>query len=177
MGTTFQEITDYVKFVGEIVSKYREIGDLVRDEDINLFDVQLAQARYYNTSLGILAEYQRYKREYKTADREFRKWYDTIFEEAKREVISEYSNNKSIKPSLKEFENRARIKNKDMYYDWEKKISDKEDKMRFSLRLLDIIKSYGPQLSSLSYSLSTELSSMNVEKQNVREKFGKRIPV
>ena len=106
----------YVRYVESMVSEYRKIGDLVDNESetITPEKINTALSQYYNMSLAICAEYQRQKINYESLKLEFDIWQDTIFEEAKRQVIAEYSETK-IKPSVKEFETRARMNHLEEY--------------------------------------------------------------
>ena len=154
----------YVRYVESMVSEYRTIGDLVDNESetITPEKINTALSQYYNMSLAICAEYQRQKINYESLKLEFDIWQDTIFEEAKRQVIAEYSETK-IKPSVKEFETRARMNHLEEYSERSMNLTEAESKMRFMLRMLDTINKYDSILTAISYNMRSEMKALSLD--------------
>lgn len=157
-------VKEYIAYVEEMVSNYRKIGDLVDNasDTITPQKINTALSQYYNMSLAICAEYQRQKIQYEALKLEFDIWQDTIFEEAKRQVLAEYSETK-IKPSVKEFETRARMNHLEEYKEKNFELTRAESRMRFMLRMLDTINKYDNILTAISYNMRSEMKALSLD--------------
>ena len=154
----------YVAYVSEIVNRCSKMGDLV-DEIQNAVTPQklnTALAMYFNISAWLIAEYQRQKIAYESEKRSFSLWWDEQFEKAKKQVLLEYAETK-VKPSVTEFETRARLMNQGEYYALQAKVDTSEARMRFLLRMTDLIKSYDSILTTLSSNMRQEMRTLSLD--------------
>jgi len=154
----------YVAYVSEIVNRCSKMGDLV-DEIQNAVTPQklnTALAMYFNISAWLIAEYQRQKIAYESEKRSFNMWWDEQFEKAKKQVLLEYAETK-VKPSVTEFETRARLMNQGEYYMLQAKVDTSEARMRFLLRMTDLLKSYDSILTTLSSNMRQEMRTLSLD--------------
>jgi len=154
----------YVAYVSEIVNRCSKMGDLV-DEIQNAVTPQklnTALAMYFNISSWLIAEYQRQKIAYESEKRSFSMWWDEQFEKAKKQVLLEYAETK-VKPSVTEFETRARLMNQGEYYMLQAKVDTSEARMRFLLRMTDLLKSYDSILTTLSSNMRQEMRTLSLD--------------
>ena len=154
----------YVAYVSEIVNRCSKMGDLV-DEIQNAVTPQklnTALAMYFNISAWLIAEYQRQKIAYESEKRSFSLWWDEQFEKAKKQVLLEYAETK-VKPSVTEFETRARLMNQGEYYALQAKVDTSEARMRFLLRMTDLLKSYDSILTTLSSNMRQEMRTLSLD--------------
>lgn len=160
-----ESANNYIKFVEEMIAKYQAIGNLVDSEsgEITPQKINTALSLYYNTSLALCAEYQRQKIEFEKKSIEFKTWEDRIFEEAKDSVMKDYLETKSIKPSVKEFETRARTLHEAEYALKTMELSEAEARMRFLLRMLDTLNKYDSILTAISYNMRSELKALSLD--------------
>lgn len=157
-------IEDYIQFVDKMIKSYKKIGDLINSDtgEITPEKINSALALYYNTSLAIIAEYQRQKINYEAESIEFKVWEDNRFEEAKRAILDEYADTK-IKPSVKEFETRMRIMFSDEWKEKTLSLTEAESRMRFMLRLSDNLQKYDNILTTISYNMRAEMKSLSLD--------------
>lgn len=165
MGETKIYVEDYIKFVDEMIKKYQQIGNLINEEsgDITPEKINSALALYYNVSLALIAEYQRQKINYEAESIEFKAWEDEKFQQAKEVIFAEYADVPKIKPSVKEFDSRMRLMNKD---DWKAKsmsLAESESRMRFLLRLSDNLQRFDGILTTISYNMRAEMKSLSLD--------------
>jgi hypothetical protein len=164
MSETTKYVENYISFVGEMIESYKKIGNLVDDvsNEITPEAINTALGMYYNTTLGLIGEYQRYKIYYEAEKLEFQVWEDEKFEEAKRQVYAGYEE-KKVKPALKEIETFMRKSNS---FDWVSKtmkLKEAEAKMRFMLRMMDTLKSYDNILTTISYNTRAEMKALSLD--------------
>ena len=154
----------YVAYVTDTISKCKKMGDLVNDlqDTVTPQRLNTALAMYFNVSTWLIAEYQRQKILYEITKREFDAWKDEIFEQAKRQVIIEYSETK-VKPSVTEFETRARHSHKEEYQSRLAELETAESRMRFLLRMTDLMKSYDSILTTLSSNMRQEMRTLSLD--------------
>lgn len=162
------EVTDYaenyIKFVDEMIQSYKQVGDLINNEsgEITPEKINSALALYYNTSLGLIAEYQRQKINFEVESIEFKDWEDSKFEAARLAVIGEYSDTK-IKPSVKEFDTRMRTMNRAEWKARSISLAEAEARMRFLLRLADNLQRYDSILTTISHNMRSEMRSLSLD--------------
>ena len=160
---TKEVIDRYIEFVDKMISDYRTIGELVNNENqITPQRVNTALASYYTISLAIGAEYQRQKIKFVALNLENKVWEDEVFEKAKSEVINDYVE-KKIKPSVKEFETRMRLRNRDEWLRRNLEIAEAEASMRFMLRMSDTIKGFDGILTTISYNSRAEMKALSLD--------------
>lgn len=184
MKTIDSYVKNYIEFVDNMIKNYKEVGDLINDVgNISPEKINSALALYYNTSLAINAEYQRQKINYEAESIEFKIWEDEKFQLAKENVFAEYADTK-IKPSVKEFETRMRLMNKDEWKIRTISLAESNARMRFLFRLAENLKRYDNILTTISYNMRSEMKSlsldsrMNASPEGVTEnKIRQRFPV
>lgn len=178
-------VEDYIQFVDKMIKSYQKIGDLINSDtgEITPEKINSALALYYNTSLAIIAEYQRQKINYEAESIEFKVWEDIKFEESKKAILEEYADTK-IKPSVKEFETRMRIMFADEWKEKTLSLTEAEARMRFMLRLSDNLQKYDGILTTISYNMRAEMKSLSLDSRMnaapegvTRNKIRDRFPV
>jgi hypothetical protein len=164
--STFEE---YINFVRDIIAKYKGIGDLVLPNETEVTPRRLnaALVDYYSTCTGLNAEYQRAKMEHISAKNSFDRWWDKIFIDAKKRVIADYTREdvKGVKPSVTEFETRARLDSADEYYGMKERLDALEARSHFLLRMLETLASYDKILVTLSSNLRQEMYSISIDRR------------
>ena len=161
---------DYVVFVGNIVERYKRIGDLAsgaNNAEITPATLNGALADFYPVCVGLNAEYQRAKMEHIQAKNAFTRWWDEIFLKARRDVISEYQREeiRGVKPSVTEYEVRARTDNAERYERKKNELDALEAKAEFLRRLLDTLASYDRVLTTLSNNMRSEMFAINIDRR------------
>lgn len=157
-------MNDYVSYVTDTINKCKKMGDLIDEiqEVVTPARLNTALALYFNISSWLIAEYQRQKICYEITKREFDYWKDELFEKAKKQVIFEYAETK-IKPSVTEFETRARFMEKEKYQEKLAELETAESRMRFLLRMTDLLKSYDSILTTLSSNMRQEMRTLSLD--------------
>ena len=185
-----EKVNNYIEFVNDMIDKYKKIGELI-DTDTQTVTperINSALSLYYNVSLALIAEYQRAKINYEAMSIDFQNWKDRNFEEAKATVLAEYENNTKIKPSVTEFETRARTLHEAEYSLKSMELNEAESRMRFLLRMLDTLNKFDSILTAISYNMRSELKALSLDERmnasvegvsqnKVRALSSKRVPV
>lgn len=156
---------EYIDFVSGMIDKFKKVGDLVSSdsESVTPEKVNTALAYYYSMSMALNAEYQRVKINHLLLSHEFEAWQDSVFEEARLSIMQEYADTKSIKPSVKEFETRARTLHAEEYTKKQTEVEVAESKMRFLLRMLETLKSYDSILTTISSNMRMEMRALSLD--------------
>lgn len=166
-------VEQYIEFVGEVIDKYKNLSAVNRNMHLYPADLMNAQGEYCPIYFGMLSEYQRYKIEFQDLEEQYGQWYDEKFEEAVKSVKQDYLDNKSIKPSVKEFEVRLRTSNRGEYSERQSKLKEAENKMRFYLRMMTIMDKFNRRLSDISNLMRSELKTFDLEiRTNQRRPMG-----
>ena len=157
----------YIRFVQDVVDRYKGIGDVASGDEVTPQRLNAAMANFYPTCVGLLAEYQRAKTDRIRADLSFQRWWDARFLEAKTTVIREYSDDsiKGAKPSVSEYEARARRDNADEYYKHKEKMLALEEKERFLLHMFENLSKYDKILTTLSSNTRSEMYSISIDRR------------
>lgn len=159
-----EKVNNYIEFVNDMIEKYKKIGELI-DPDSNTVTperINSALSLYYNVNLALCAEYQRAKIQYEAMSIDFQNWKDKNFEEAKATVLAEYED-KKIKPSVTEFETRARTLHEAEYSLKTMELQEAESRMRFLLRMLDTLNKFDSILTAISYNMRSELKALSLD--------------
>ena len=154
-------IERYVRYVENVVRRFKTIGNLVRLGEVAPDKVNWALSQLYDMSLLLNAEYQRVKSKHQILEDEYQAWYDEKFIEARNAVISFYQQNKSVKPSVKEYEVELRHSNRIEFKDWSLKRRESQAKVDFLLRLRDILHKYDSSLVTLSANMRGEMKALS----------------
>ena len=184
-----EKVNNYIEFVNDMITKYKKIGELIDPESgtVTPERINSALSLYYNVNLALCAEYQRAKINYEALSIDFQDWKDRNFEEAKATVLAEYED-KKIKPSVTEFETRARTLHREEYTRRTMELSEADSRMRFLLRMLDTLNKFDSILTAISYNMRSELKALSlddrmnasvegVSQNKIRSLSGRRIPV
>lgn len=185
-----EKVNNYIEFVNDMIDKYKKIGELIDidTQTVTPERINSALSLYYNVSLALIAEYQRAKINYEAMSIDFQNWKDRNFEEAKATVLAEYENNTKIKPSVTEFETRARTLHEAEYSLKSMELNEAESRMRFLLRMLDTLNKFDSILTAISYNMRSELKALSLDERmnasvegvsqnKVRALSSKRVPV
>ena len=159
-----EKVNSYIEFVNDMIEKYKKIGELI-DPDSNTVTpekINSALSLYYNVNLALCAEYQRAKIQYEAMSIDFQNWKDKNFEEAKATVLAEYED-KKIKPSVTEFETRARTLHEAEYSLRTMELQEAESRMRFLLRMLETLNKFDSILTAISYNMRSELKALSLD--------------
>ncbi len=159
-----RDIESYIRFVQNTIDKYKDLGDLIRGNEVLPSKVNYALAQYYEISGMLNSEYQRAKMEHLDAERDFTAWYDKKFEIAKEEVIAEYASTKT-KPAVKEYDIRVRTRYADEFKEWQIRVTHAEAQMRFILRMMDRMDRYDKILTTLSNNMRSEMMVLSIDKR------------
>ena len=183
-----EKVNSYIEFVNDMIAKYKKIGELIDPESgtVTPERINSALSLYYNVNLALCAEYQRAKINYEAMSIDFQDWKDRNFEEAKATVLAEYED-KKIKPSVTEFETRARTLHREEYTRRTMELSEADSRMRFLLRMLDTLNKFDSILTAISYNMRSELKALSlddrmnasvegVSQNKIRSLSGRRIP-
>lgn len=164
MSETLKYVENYISFVGKMIDQYKKIGNLVDSatNEITPEAINTALGNYYNTSLALIGEYQRYKINYEAEKLDFQVWEDEKFEEAKRQVYAGYEE-KKVKPALKEIETFMRKSNSFEWISRTMRLKEAESKMRFMLRMMENLKSYDSILTTISYNTRAEMKALSLD--------------
>lgn len=159
----------YLLYVEDVIKRYKAIGDLAGADDSELDpqSINRALVDLYPVSTGLLSEYQRAKSVYVQLERSFQRWYDPTFAQAKRDVLKEYESIKvkGVKPSVTEYEVRARMDHAEEYYKKKEELDSAEAQVAFLKRMLDRIDSYDKILTTLSSNSRSDMYRLGIERR------------
>jgi hypothetical protein len=176
-STVESMVEDYVLFVQENIAKFKDIGQLIRQDEVAMDRVFKAMANYYNICIALNQEYQRLKIEKVNIEIEYEAQYSDWFLDAK---ITLYSANeeKKTKPALKEIEQQIIASHRIDYFVWKKRLASAEAKCDFFIRLRETLNKYDGILIGLAASMRSELRALNIEDraENRAEHWGTKSP-
>lgn len=166
-------VEDYVRFVQENIAKFRDIGQLIRQDEVALDKVFKAMANYYNVCLSLNQEYQRLKIEKIDLEIEYEAIYADWFHEAKLALYS-VTEEKRAKPALKEIEQQIVSAHRLDYFIWKRRLSSAEAKCDLFIRLRETLNKYDGILTGLAASMRSELRALGIEdrSENRAERWG-----
>jgi hypothetical protein len=169
-------IEDYVLFVQENVIKFKDIGQLIRQDEVAIDKVFKAMANYYNVCISLNQEYQRLKIEKVNLEIEHEAQYADWFQEAKTTLYSA-NEEKKAKPALKEIEQQIIATHRFDYFVWKRRLASAEAKCDFFIRLRETLNKYDGILTGLAASMRSELRALNIEDraENRAERWGTKV--
>jgi hypothetical protein len=170
-------IENYVLFVQENIAKFKDIGQLIRQDEVAIDKVFKAMANYYNVCISLNQEYQRYKIEKVDLEIEYEAKYAEWFQEAKTALYS-VNEQKKAKPALKEIEQQIITTHRFDYFIWKKRIASAEAKCDFFIRLRETLNKYDGILTGLAASMRSEWRALNIEDraENRSNRWGTKAP-
>jgi hypothetical protein len=154
-------VEDYVLFVQENIVKFKDIGQLIRQDEVAIDKVFKAMANYYNVCISLNQEYQRLKIKKVDLDIEYEAQYADWFHEAKAALYSA-NEAKKAKPALKEIEQQIITAHKFDYFVWKKRLASAEAKCDFFIRLRETLNKYDGILTGLASSMRCELRALSI---------------
>jgi len=152
----------YLEFVEKQIKEFQILGDLTRGDEIPMDKVFYSMSQYYNMALMLNSLYQREKIRLKDLELSYEAWYSDRFAEAKAAVRAE-NPSKSVKPSLKEYEQRIITDYKDDYFKWKRRLIDAECKCDFFLRMRETLNKFDNILCNLASAMRSELRALSIE--------------
>jgi hypothetical protein len=170
-------VEDYVLFVQENIVKFKDIGQLIRQDEVAIDKVFKAMANYYNVCLSLNQEYQRLKIEKVNLEIEYEAQYAGWFQEAKTTLYS-VNEAKKAKPALKEIEQQIITAHRFDYFIWKKRLASAEAKCDFFIRLRETLNKYDGILTGLAASMRSELRALSIEDraENRADRWGTKTP-
>jgi hypothetical protein len=169
-------VEDYVLFVQENIVKFKDIGQLIRQDEVALDKVFKAMANYYNVCISLNQEYQRFKIEKVDLEIEYEAKYAEWFQEAKTALYS-VNEEKKAKPALKEIEQQIIAMHRFDYFVWKKRLASAEAKCDFFIRLRETLNKYDGILTGLAASMRSELRALSIQDraEDRAERWGTKI--
>jgi hypothetical protein len=155
-------VEDYICFVQENIAKFKDIGSLVRQDEVALDKVFKAMANYYDVCLSLNQEYQRLKIEKISLEIDYEALYADWFHEAKSALYSA-AEEKRAKPALKEIEQQIIFTHRLDYFVWKKRLASAEAKCDLFIRLRETLNKYDGILIGLAASARSELRALSIE--------------
>jgi hypothetical protein len=170
-------VETYVLFVQENIAKFKDIGQLIRQDEVPIDKVFKAMANYYNVCISLNQEYQRYKIEKVDLEIEYEAKYAEWFQEAKTTLYS-VNEQKKAKPALKEIEQQIIVTHRFDYFVWKKRLASAEAKCDFFIRLRETLNKYDGILTGLAASMRSELRALGIEDraENRADRWGTKAP-
>jgi hypothetical protein len=170
-------VEDYIHFDQENIEKFKDIGQLIRQDEVAIDKVFKAMANYYNVCLSLNQEYQRLKIEKVDLEIEYEAKYADWFQEAKTTLYSA-NEEKRAKPALKEIEQQIISTHRFDYFVWKKRLASAEAKCDFFIRLRETLNKYDGILVGLAASMRSELRALGIEDraENRAERWGTKPP-
>jgi hypothetical protein len=169
-------VEDYILFVQENIEKFKDIGQLIRHDEVALDKVFKAMANYYNVCISLNQEYQRLKIQKVNLEIEYEAVYAEWFQEAKTAVYCA-NEEKKAKPALKEIEQQIISAHRVDYFIWKRRIAGAEARCDFYIRLREILNKYDSILTGLAASMRSELRALGIEDraENKAERWGAKV--
>jgi hypothetical protein len=155
-------VEDYILFVQENIARFRDIGQLIRQDEVAIDKVFKAMANYYNVCISLNQEYQRLKIEKVNLEIEYEALYADWFHEAKLALYSA-TEEKRAKPALKEIEQQIISSRRQDYFVWKKRLAGAEARCDFFVRLRETLNKYDGILTGLAASMRSELRALDIE--------------
>jgi hypothetical protein len=170
-------VENYILFVQENIAKFKDIGQLIRQDEVAIDKVFKAMANYYNVCISLNQEYQRYKIEKVDLEIEYEAEYAEWFQEAKNALYS-VNEQKKAKPALKEIEQQIIATHKFDYFIWKKRLASAEAKCDFFIRLRETLNKYDGILTGLAASMRSELRALGIEDraEDRAARWGTKVP-
>jgi hypothetical protein len=172
------QIIEYVEFVNSRVRKYKDVSNLIQNDEVTPETINKALANYSNVNLALIGEYKRLKANVFKLELNYQEWWDAKFSEARKLLISEIES-KTIKISVEEIKVQTRTINKEEYRDWQEKIFAAKEKVSFMLRMVDNWKKVDQILITLSHNMRSEMRTLTLESRinTDRDKVRRRTKV
>jgi hypothetical protein len=170
-------VEEYILFVQENIERFKDIGQLIRQDEVAIDKVFKAMANYFNVCISLNQEYQRLKIQKVNLEIEYESLYADWFQEAKTALYSE-NEKKKAKPALKEIDQQIVAVHRLDYFVWKKRLASAEAKCDFFIRLRETLNKYDGILTGLASSMRSELRALNIEDraENKAERWGTKTP-
>ena len=154
-------IDKYIKWIIDKTESIQKYTKSLNKPDVSLTEIKELLSKRLDVTLIFNPEIQRYKRQLKEAQREYRVWWGELYTKKRRELNpTSLSGNKwSGKADI---EAEVITENKETYISKIKYIEDLEDNVSFMRGLLDNWKSIQMDLTNLVKILAIEAQELNM---------------
>lgn len=154
---------NYHEYVEEQIELFKKYSQLYDESTVEISHIEINNAMVYYSSINAMlnAEYQRKKKESKSAKDEFQQWYDSKYIETKLELESDRP--KSYNVPKNEVEANVRVKYAKENKAYQSLITDLDLAVSFLRRLMDQWKQHGQILMTLSQNMRQEMKSFTFE--------------
>lgn len=157
---------EYVEFVLTSISNYKKYSNELESDprEIHPQDVQHLLAVYQSAKLGLLADLQRRKSNFRQLNRQFKAWWSSKLLEAKDKLTlpgKKY-------PAVKDYTVQAECDHAVEYEEWQTKLQDAEDKYEFMKLLKDDWDSFQKTLCTINDNMKSELRSLSVDRYDTK---------
>ena len=166
---------DYVKFVEEMVAKWGQHSQLLRNDQVSPFLLNKALAEYQNVNIALIGEYHRHKSSYTDLESEFQAWWDEKFITI-RARLNTPDLAASKWASTREIEAMVRVENKAEYGEWKRKLTAQERKVSFYRSLVDSWKRFDGILTTIANNMRSELKALSIGNRANRDPLNEPEP-
>jgi hypothetical protein len=171
-------VENYISYVNEIMTKYNKASKLIYNDEINPNEINKALAEYLEINGILLTDYQIAKVNLYEIQKDFNKYYDKKFIEAKNKL--EIDVPRSVKISDKAVDIQVRVDNESQYYEKESQLEEAKYRVAHVRRVLDLYKNFQNILIALSQNMRQEMRTLHLEnninynESKIRNTFPKR---
>jgi hypothetical protein len=172
--TRQESIASYLEYVNNIIQEFAKTQDIIDDGEVTPERVHTAMANHFVVSSALNAEYQRIKWEHRTLELDYQAWHDKKLDEARTTLIAVYqeelksaaatkSKGSLVKPSVSEYGVQLRLDNADEFRTRTLELDQSEAKMRFMLRMVEMLDRQYSILQSISSNMRAEMRTLGMD--------------
>ena len=169
-----EAIASYLEYVNKIIIEFEATQDIIVDNEVTPERVHTAMANHFVVSAALNAEYQRVRSEHQFIQMEYEAWHDRKLDEARTTLIEIYkqelkaaeatkSKGSLVKPSVTEYAVQMRLDNAEEYKQRTLELNAAEARMRFMLRMVELLDRQYSILQSISSNMRAEMRSLGVD--------------
>lgn len=164
-------VESYLAYADEQIKKYREISNLIRNNEITPAEINEAMARYSDVNLMLIAEHQRAMFDHNIIDLDYQEWWDEKFVKMRRELNPiDLAGTKWL--AIKEVNSEVRVAHKEEYKQWRTIFTNSEIRLAFVKGLLDNWKKFDAILIQTSKNLQSEMRTLSLDSRiNQKEDY------
>lgn len=169
-----EAIASYLEYVNSIITEFSKTQDIINNGDVTPERVHTAMANHFVVSAALNAEYQRVKWEHRLLELDYQSWYDEKLDEARTTLIETYkvelkqaeatkSKGSLVKPSVSEYGVQLRLDNPEEFQSKTLELDQAEAKMRFMLRMVEMLDRQYSILQSISSNMRAEMRTLGMD--------------
>lgn len=169
-----EAISKYLEYVEQIITEFAKTQDIIDDSEVTPERVHTAMANHFVVSSALNAEYQRVKWEHQLLEIDYQSWHDKKLDEARTALIQIYqeelkvatatkSKGSLVKPSVSEYGVQLRLDNAEEFERRTLELNQAEAKMRFMLRMVDLLDRQYSILQSISSNMRAEMRTLGMD--------------